>query len=556
MLTDLSIRNFALVEHLDLELGPGLLCITGETGAGKSILVNALSFLLGERAQAEFIRTGADSCEVTAVFTAPEHDAWATLTAEMGLEPASDWVLRRDFNSAGRSRVWINDRPATVQSLKQVGELLCDLHGQHQHQWLLDPERHRDYLDAFVDADVISSYRIAFASAQAAHADLQAARKRLEEFEKQRDFWAFQLKELDAVDPQPGEYEDLLARRDRIRHAAELDEVYRLADAEISGADNSLAPRLHDLCARLKRAADRDPELAEWAARLDDARAIVDEVGTLASRRLIDAETEPDNLDYLEERLHKLYRLKKKFNDSLDDAIAERRELQSRLASLENGAVELSDLEAAWKSAESSLADSVRALHHARLEASATLRTQLHTALEELGLTGDPVHVNCDELPRAQWHDDGPDRIEFLFAANRNEIPKALSKVVSGGELSRVMLALKSVMPGADRVGTLIFDEIDSGVSGAAATRVAERLQRLAAGRQVMVITHLHPIAARADIHWTVEKVESDGRMIPQVRQLNAAERVEELSKLIAGGDSTKESRAAARALVKPKGRR
>jgi len=556
MLTDLSIRNFALVDRLDLEFAPGLLCITGETGAGKSILVNALSFVLGERAQSEFIRTGAESCEVTAVFSVEATAEWRAAAHELGLAVGREVVLRRDFATNGRSRVWIDDRPATVQALKHLGGMLCDLHGQHQHQWLLDPERHREFLDAFLTGELLPAYREAFETARERQAGLTAARKQLAEYEKQRDFWAFQLRELDAVDPQAGEYDELTARRDRIRHAAELNELYQLTDAELAGADDSLSPRLSHLAARLRRAASHDAELAEWADAIESARTTLDDIAVQVSRRLTELDADPGELDRLEARLHQLYKLKTKYGGSVDAAVEARVQLREKLDSLENSAVVLGDLETAAAHAEAELAARADRLHAARTEAATRMRAALHDVLSELGLGADPLYVECRKLERSGWHESGPDHVEFSFAANPKEEPKPLARVASGGELSRVMLALKSVLPGNDRVGTLIFDEVDSGVGGIAATRVAERLQALARGRQVVVITHLHPIAARADVHWVVEKATAEGRHVPVVRMLNAAQRVEELGRLIAGGEATKESRAAARSLVKPRGRR
>jgi DNA repair protein RecN (Recombination protein N) len=552
MLTDLSIRDFALVNRLDLEFAPGLLCITGETGAGKSLIVNALAFLLGERAQAESIRTGADSCEVTAAFSVRRRREWNDLAEELGLGPTDQIVLRRDFNSAGRSRVWLNDRPSSVQALKRVGGLLCDLHGQHQHQWLLDPERHREFLDAFIDPAVLLDYELAFEDAQAAREALARAESELAESRKQKEFWEYQLREMDAVNPQPGEYDELTARRDRIRFAAELHELYRIAEGELSSADDSIAPRLQNLAERLRRSSAHDSELADWAARLDEARAIADDVGALLARRLTGDEGDEESLDKLEERLYRLYKLRQKFGGSLERAIEEHAELRERLNRVENSAIVLDDLTKAASITEQKLSEQAQTLHDAREDAAGRLRKALRAPLGELGLGKDPVTVAHGSLPRDLWTLAGPDKVEFLLAANPNEAPKPLSKIASGGELSRVMLALKSVLPGSDKVDTLVFDEIDSGVGGLTASRVADRLSALARGRQVIVITHLHSIAARADVHWSVEKRPSEGRHVPVVRILSAAERVEELGRLIAGGEPTKESRAAARRLVQP----
>ena len=555
MLQTLRIRDFGLVDQIDLEFPAGFTCITGETGAGKSLLVNALAFVLGERAQAEWIRTGAETCEVSAVFLPqPGGPALAHL-AELGIPREEVLILRRDFSRTGRGRVFINDRQATVQAAKQLGGFLCDLHGQHQHQWLLNPESHRHYLDRFIAGPLAGRYTDAFQEARRKQETLEALKRQIAQAREKREFWEYQKKELDAVNPQPHEDEELSARRERIRHKAELNELYLLAQAELDSADDSLSPRLADLASRMRKPAALDPDLAGWAARLTEARTLLDEVAREVALRLTDDQDDATRLDHLEERLHKLYKLKQRFGGSLEAAIAMREELASRLAQVEDADGLLRDLTRQADRSEATLAAAAEELIAARTVAAGELVRALRKPLAELGMGKDPIAVSQRRLDRARWQMEGPDEIEFLLSANPAEEPKPLARIASGGELSRVMLALKAVLPGQDRVGTLIFDEVDSGIGAVTGARVADLLALLSGGRQVIVITHLHPIAASADHHWVVSKRLVKGRHVPTVQALSRTERIEELGRLIAGGEATKESLAAARALVKTRGR-
>ncbi len=548
MLTELAIRNFAIADALDLEFQSGLLAITGETGAGKSLLVNALAFVLGERAQAEWIRTGADRCEVTAVFTWPRDSL--PMARELGLDTDEPLILRREFTTAGRGRVWVCDRPSSVATLRRLGKTLCDLHGQHQHQWLLDPQAHVAYLDASVDPGVREEYRQAFDQRERCRAALAAARDEIADAAGQKEFWEYQQRELERIDPRPDEYEELTARRDRIKHAAQLGGLYHLIEAELEAADDSVVPRLDQLSDRLRQASQFDSELSGWSTRLSEARELLEEVARESAGRRDTADESPAALEKIEARLHALYGLKKKFGGSLENAIAQRDRLAERLARVADADHTLKQLSGALSEADEIVSEAGGKLFTARSEAAARLCDVLRKPLSRLGLGRDAITLRHRELPRDQWHSDGPDQVEFLLCANPNEEPRPLTRVASGGELSRVMLALKSVLPGGDRVGTLVFDEIDSGIGGETATRVADMLAGLAKGRQVLVITHLHQIAARADRQWSVDKKTVRGRSVPVVVELDSESRIEALGRLIAGGAATPQSRAAARTLV------
>jgi DNA repair protein RecN (Recombination protein N) len=437
-----------------------------------------------------------------------------------------------------------------VGSLRQIGTYLCDLHGQHAHQWLLDPLSHGEFLDGFVPVAVRERYREAFAQRQRcgearrqAEADLATARQH-------KEFWAFQLAELERVNPQAGEYEALREQRSEIRSAERSSELHRLLEAELTAADDSILPRLSDLEVRLRQVGEPSAQLQRWAELLSQARMVLAEISTELARHSLAGEEPEAAVESIEARLHALYKLKKKFNDSIEDAIAQRDIIRINLQRLSDAEAELRPLRVAEERASVTLAAAGHELHAARKAAVVNLIGALRRPLEELGLPGDSISVRLCPLEREQWQQGGGDEVEFMLAANPGEEPKPLARIVSGGELSRVMLALKSVLPGSDRVETLVFDEVDSGIGAETAAAVADRLQALARGRQVIVITHLHPIAARSEHHWLVEKKRVRGRQVPVIRRLDTEGRVEALSRLIAGGAATPQARAAARTLV------
>jgi DNA repair protein RecN (Recombination protein N) len=548
MLIELSVSNFGIAEHIRWSPGTGLVVLTGETGAGKSLLVTALGFLLGDRAQSEWLRSGADRAEVAGLFVSPVGSG--RLLKDLGITPGDDFIVRRELTASGRSRTWVNDRPITQASLRALTEGLCDLHGQHQHQWLLNPEHHADYLDRFIPGDETSRYAHAFRQWQRTRAALDAFLGELSTAQTQKDFWTFQLAEFERVDPQPGEYEELERKRSALRRSTDLAELYRLVEAELSAADDSVAPRLGHLVSRLNRDQSQDEQIAGWIGRLEVAKSSVEEVASSVSRALLLEDLPEESLEQIEGRLHALYSLKKKFGGSMERVLRERDQLTVRLQTLEDSEVQQGDLEKARSQAWSNLEETAARLNAARGQAASDLTSALSGPLSDLGLGKSAISVAIRDLAAADWTEQGSEAVEFMLETNPGETPKPLAKIASGGELSRIMLALKSVLPGTDRVGTLVFDEVDTGIGGETAARVAELLAHLSRGRQVIVISHLHQIASRADVHFEVTKTRSNGRYVPSVKELTDPERVAAVGRLIAGGSPTPEALAAARVMV------
>jgi DNA repair protein RecN (Recombination protein N) len=548
MLIELSVTNFGIAEHVRWTPGTGLVVLTGETGAGKSLLVTALSFLLGDRAQSEWLRSGEDRAEVTGVFAFPVGSGRSL--RDWGIDRGDDVIVRRELPASGRTRTWVNDRPVTQASLRALAESLCDLHGQHQHQWLLNPEHHTDYLDRFVSGEEISLYAEAYRQWQRTRAAADAFLAERSAAEQQKEFWTFQLADIRRINPQQGEYEKLEEKRRTLRRGADLAELYRLLEAELSAADDSMAPRLGLLVDRLSREQEQDGEIAGWVQKLEAAKASLEEIASSVSRALALEGLPDESLEHIESRLHALYSLKKKFGGSMERVLQEQDQLSTRLQMLEDAEVQYAELEKARSKAWSQLEQAATRLKSARERAAVLLIGALSGPLGDLGLGQSALSVATGDLPATEWTEQGPQSVEFMLTTNPGEEPKALAKIASGGELSRIMLALKSVLPGTDRVGTLVFDEVDTGIGGETAVRVAEVLSRLSRGRQVIVITHLHQIASRADVHFEVTKSPRNGRYVPAVKELTDSERVAAVGRLIAGGSPTPEALAAARALV------
>jgi DNA repair protein RecN (Recombination protein N) len=545
MLIELRLRDFALADALSFEPGTGLVAVTGETGAGKSLLVNALAFATGDRAQAEYIRSGADRCEVAAVFEVAEPE----ILREWAEDSESTLVLRRELSAGGRGRAWINDRPVPVSALRRVGQLLCDLHSQHQHQWLLSPEHHAEYLDRFVEQEVLTGYQCAFDRWSQCVQELEEHRGKLESQLKHRDLWEFQKTEFDRIAPRAGEYEELESLRARLKLEGGRWELLQWIASELGGADESLIPRLVRILNRLESSGQAGDEAC--AAHLRQALVSLEAAESLVERAGLSPEESESSLEDVERRLHALYGLKKKFGGSLEAAITERDRIVENLLFLDQADVETRRLSRAEQAARAELDASGRALAEARVRAAGSLRSALRRPLADLGLGTDPVTVSQTPLEPLTWTREGPSRVEFMLQANPGEAPKALARIASGGELSRIMLGLKSVLPGSLKVRTLVFDEIDAGIGGETAVGVGKSLEALARGRQVIVITHLHQIAARADGHFEVRKATRRGRHVPEIRRLGTTEREAALARLIAGDRAGDAARKAAQSILR-----
>ena len=550
MLVELRIRDYAVVEDLTLSLGPGLNALTGETGAGKSIIVGALSLLLGERASAGVVRAGAERATVEAVFDVSALTGFEARLEELGFRPEDGHlILRREVASEGRNRAWVNGSPATAGIVGELGSALVDLHGQHEHQTLLRSAEQRGILDAFAAAQAVAQ-RVAdqHAAVRGLRQELEEHEARVRDVESRADFLRFQVGEIDGAKLHPGEDDELEAESHRHEHSEELAEgTTALHDALYAGED-ALADRLAEIRARLTKLVRFDPALEELAAALESAYHAVSDVGRRVGEYATQVEHDPRRLEEVRRRLDVIFRLKRKYGPELADILATGQRVRTELQALEEADHDLGELRKRLGAATDALHADARRLTELRSGAAADLAKAVEAVLPDLGLPGATFQVRLRALDEIGAH--GGEAVDFLVAPNAGFDPLPLNRIASGGELSRVMLALKSILAGVDRVPVLVFDEIDAGIGGVVATAVARKLSEVARRHQVFVVTHLPQLASRADAHLLVEKSQSAGTTVTTVRGLDGEERVEEIARMLGGDPESETSRKHAQELL------
>jgi len=546
MLTGLSIRDVVLIESLDLEFGPGLGVLTGETGAGKSILLDALGLALGTRADSGLVRQGQPQAVVTVTFELPTHHPAGTLLGENGLDsaPGEPLVIRRIVKSDGGSRAFVNDQAASVALLRDLGALLIEIHGQHDDRGLLNPRGHRALLDTFgrvPTAAAEAAYR-AWGEAEAA---LGAARDQIETATRDREWLADAVAELSRLAPEAGEEAALAELRATMQKGARLAEDIGAVDQLLEGSEGGFA-LLRQAARRLERIAPEHPTLEEALAALD--RALI-EAGDAEDRLAAAAEAlafDPQRLEEAETRLFDIRAVARKHRVDPDALPALTVELAARLAAIDAGEEGLARLEARVAQTRSAYEGAAAALTAARTAAAARLDAAVAAELAPLKLDAARFRTLVDPLPEPQWSARGRDRVEFEVSTNPGAPFAPLVRIASGGELSRFILALKVALAERGGAGTMIFDEIDRGVGGAVASAIGERLHRLAEGAQVLVVTHSPQVAARGRTHLLIEKTRAGLVTRTSVQALDETRRREEIARMLSGAQVTDEARAQA----------
>jgi len=561
MLTCLRVRHLAIIERLEVDLGPGLNVVTGETGAGKSILVTALQLVLGARARPEVVRTDCKRAEVEALFHLPPDHAVRDILQEEGFEVEDELILRRIVRASGGSRAHVNGRLSTVTQLRRIAAELVDISSQHEHTSLVDPGTHLSYLDAFgVPEEQRQGVSQVVCSALDAERTLSQARTRLRDRAEREDLLRFQLSELERVDPKPGELEALRQERDRLRHGERLVRAASQAVAVLEHDDRGVCDRLATVGSELERAATLDAALEPLSERLQAATTELRELAFDLGRYAHDLDVEPERLSDIEERVMAIQRLLRRFDGSEDALAAFRDQATTELSDLDDLDAEVERLEAARDELLRAAAEAARALSTRRRQVAESLAQAITGELHDLGMGHARVQVEVApldassaalEVDGARLTDRGIDRVEFLIAPNPGESPRPLARVASGGELSRALLALKRVLAGAGPVGLYVFDEVDTGVGGAVAEAIGRKIREVAGHHQVLCITHQPQIAAFGDTHLHVHKaVSDDGRTRSRVQVLDAASRQEELARMLSGATLTDAARDAASALL------
>lgn len=538
MLAQLFINNIAVIERASIDLEKGFTVLTGETGAGKSIIIDAIHAVLGERTSKELVRTGTQSASVSALFTGLDEDILRLLDQlSIPREEDGSLLVQRDIRQEGRSSCKLNGAPATVSMLKQVGPRLVTIHGQHESYELLSPEVHMVYLDSFAGLEsLLAEYQAAYHTLRETQRKLEALQT--DEGEKARlsDLLHYQIDEIQSANVRVGEREELEAQREVIRNSEKIAGTLELLRGLLAGDEDSegLLTGVEQASVEAERVASYLPELEEAAQKLREAGYLLEDVDAML--RGVGVDFDPALQEAIEERLDLLYKLGLKYGSSEEKILEFLEDCRSRLHQIEFSDEERERLEAQYEAEKHKAISLAKELSRRRQAASAQFIRQVREELAFLNMPGIQFET---EIQRVPLYAMGCDKLQFLVSANKGEPPKPMSKIASGGELSRIMLAIKTVLSGKDKVQTLIFDEVDTGISGAAANKVGKKLKQVSQNRQVLCITHLAQIAALADHHLLIEKHVEGERTFTQVQELDFEGRKREVARIIGGDQVT-----------------
>ena len=556
MLTSVSVRNFAIIDQVSLELGSGMTVLTGETGAGKSILVDALGLVLGDRADAAAVRHGAERAEITATFDLgdlPEAAAWL---GENELDADDECVLRRVVGAEGRSRAWINGAPTTLQTLRELGEMLVDIHGQHEHQSLGRAAVQRELLDARLpDAGPVTTVRDAWQCWREATEERDRLRAAARDREQRLDLLRYQFRELEAFAPEAGEAARLETEYSQLANSGRLAEgaggALELVYEGESGSAHGAVSRAADMLEALLRL---DPRLEGPQRLLAEAEIQLSEAAAELRSYLGDLEMDPARLDVVQERLEGLKGLAHKHQVEADELPARRSALEHEIEELEQAEVRRGRADAQVAAAEKSYRQAAGVLSKARRAAAGKFSEQVTALMQQLGMPGGRFLVAVEHDPDGACQPQGLDDIEFRVTANPGQPPAPVARVASGGELSRISLAIQVAAKSAQPIPVMVFDEVDSGVGGGVAEIVGRRLAELGARAQVLCVTHLPQVASQAQHHLRVAKLTDGETTRTTLKPLTEAEKVEELARMLGGVEITGTTRAHAREMRKRAG--
>lgn len=551
MLKHLYIKNFTLIDELDISLYEGFSVITGETGAGKSIILGAIALLLGQRADSKTIKQGADKCVIEANFDLSRYDMQPFFDENDIEYDAGDCIIRRELTAAGKSRAFINDTPVALSMLKELGDQLMDVHSQHQNLLLNKQDFQLEVVDIIAnDATQLAKYQSTYTEYLKAEKELGEMMLTIERNRENLDFLQFQYEELTNANLTEGEQEELEQRSETMEHSEDIKSALYTTDNALSGEQNGVIESLRTSLSALRNIESVYPEVSELIQRIDSSYIELKDVSHEISSLLESVDFDPAELDQVNSRLDRIYELEKKYHvDTVEDIIAKRDSIYKQLEAIQGGDESLDVLKARRHQLEEQARKEAEVLTKLRTKAAKTIEAEMQKRLVPLGMP----HVRfIIQLTAVELGANGADRVSFLFSANTSTPLQPVSQVASGGEIARVMLSLKAMISGAVKLPTIIFDEIDTGVSGKTAEMMAQIMKEMGNhGRQVISITHLPQIAALGSVHYKVEKNETASGTTSKMRQLNDDERVREIAQMLSGSDVSEAAIQNAKELLK-----
>ena len=557
MLKELHIRNFALIDKLDIDFESGFSVITGETGAGKSIVLGAIGLLMGQRADTKAIKTGEQKCSIEAHFNLSAYDMKDWFDENEIDFDADDCIIRRELTASGKSRGFINDTPASVHQMKELGEMLMDVHSQHQNLLLQKEDFQLNTVDIIAhNTKEREEYSKAFHELHDAEKALAELKNSISDNRKNEEFMRFQLDELTAANFVKGEQEELEQEQESASHTEDIKSALYEADVLLNGDDNDIISNLKQVCSSIESITRVYPHVEELSERLESAYIEIKDIASDISSTLDDVEFDPERLEYINNRLDTIYSLEKKYSKgNVEELIEERDRLQKAIDAIDNSDEELKELSAKVDTLRKKAQQLAETLTKTRTKAAKTVEDEIHKRLTALGMPNVQfaVELTCNKTEdSSHLTKDGQDKIAFMFSANKGMALRPVSQVASGGEIARVMLSLKAMISGAVKLPTIIFDEIDTGVSGKMAEKMADIMKEMGeANRQVISITHLPQIAAKGSFHYKVEKHDTESGTTSLMRRLNDEERVQEIAQMLSGENITDAALTNARELLK-----
>ncbi len=564
MIKNLQIKDYALIDQINVEFGKGLNVITGETGAGKSILIDAMGLLLGERASTEVVRKDASKSIVEGIFEVEENKKVKRLLDENDIDHNPELILRREISVKGSNRCFVNDTPVPLSLIKDLGNLLVDLHGQHEHQSLLRTETHIDFLDEFGDyAELLNKYRLYYYELINTKNELESLKKHESTLKEKSEIYSFQIKEIDSISPENKEDEKLSSELMILENSEKLagltSEVYSLLYEDEKSIHELIVKVRNDLI----KLAEIDKSFNESTNEAETVLALVNDISSFIRSYKSNVEFKPEHIDDIRDRLGTITLLKKKYGGSIKSIQEHRKIIGEKFDLADNISEKINDLQNRLLEQRKNAGTLAFSISKKRKETSEKVKQGVEEYLKELGISHPDFQTKIinevgEESNYLTFNNKpfscsakGVDKVEFFISTNSGENPKPLAKVASGGEVSRIMLSLKSTLAKSDKLPLLIFDEIDAGVSGRIAQKVGNLLKELAVFHQIITITHLPQIAGLADHHYVVEKKFKDGRVSSLIKQLDAKERILEVAKLMSGAEVTDTTLKSAKQLIK-----